>query len=78
MSIGRVQLQFGAPSHGRKGIAGIQSNLADSDAHASTKGGHLPICRLDYSASCFKNVFLVCEEMYCASFSHHCHPETFW
>lgn len=71
VSIGRVQLQFGAPSPSRKGIAGIQSNLADSDAHASTRGGHLSICRLDYSASPFQNAFLLCEETYCASFSHH-------
>lgn len=78
MSIGRVQHQFGAPSHSRKGIAGIQSNPTDRDAHAATRRGQLSICRLDYSASPFQNVFFLCEEIFCASFNHHCHPGTFW
>lgn len=78
MSIGRVQHHFGAPSHSRKGIAAIQSNPTDRDARVATRGGQLSICRLDYSASPFQNVFFLCEEIFCVSFNHHCHPGTFW
>lgn len=44
--MGRVQLQFGEPSHSRKGKGGIQSNLAESDAHASTRDGQLSVILL--------------------------------
>lgn len=72
--ISRVQLQ--STIHSREGIAGIQRDLADSEAHASTRGGHLSIWKLDCSASPFQNVFLLCEEK--TSLDHHCHPGTFW
>lgn len=51
-----------------------QNNPRLSNAHASRRGGQLSICRLDHSASPFKNAAFLSEEIFPVSFSHHCYP----